>query len=280
MGLMAATVAGTPRPAAFLHSLAVSPEHRRLGIARAMRRWRLDRARTQLRDDIVVVASIQHGNEASLANARQWATQVLGPIVIGAAPIRPSARPPTGWIERPAHLDELSMAAARLNDFHAGHELWTPLTEEDLWARLVQSPFDTPMRQLWLAIDSSGNPLAGAMFRESFRVSVREIVAPRLAVHIASSVLRVLPRDRTIRLLTVGPMWFAPNREDAARSLLRSVAGSYAGRATHLGFALDPRGPLRRLFPRGPLAPSSRVWIAVTAPEPAAEDRPVAFPSY
>lgn len=71
-------VEGERRPCACLASLMVDPAYRRRGMARALTEWRLERAGP----DAVVVAAIQTGNVGSLANARHWATQIFGTLVL------------------------------------------------------------------------------------------------------------------------------------------------------------------------------------------------------
>jgi hypothetical protein len=93
---------------------------------------------------------------------------------------------------------------------------------------------------------------------------------------VLNPILRLLPADGRIALLDVGPLWFAPGRLDAARALLAGASQHWAGRATHLGFGHDPRGPVGPLLPSGPFAATSRIWIALGTPAAVSEDKPIA----
>jgi GNAT superfamily N-acetyltransferase len=75
-----------------LNSLQVHPDYRRRGVAAQLTDRRLRRATELAGDDVACVAYIQAGNTASLANARRWAAQVGGRLVVTPVPMR--RRPP------------------------------------------------------------------------------------------------------------------------------------------------------------------------------------------
>jgi predicted N-acetyltransferase YhbS len=276
MSYITVGIDGARARAALLHSLAVAPAHRGSGIARSLTAWLVARARADLGDGAPLVAGIQDGNDASIANARRFATQLLGPITIGGSPIRSRSRPGPDWDVGPAGPQELDVAARELNHFHRGHQLWADRSPEDLMAWLAFSPLGEPIHHVWLARDRAGSILAGALFTESFRTVVREVLTIPLLLRVINPVVKVLPADGRITLLDIGPLWFAPGRIDAARALLAGASRHWAGRATHLGFGHDPRGPIRPLLPSGPFAAASRIWIAVGMPRVVTEDRPIA----
>jgi predicted N-acetyltransferase YhbS len=250
-------------PAALLHSLAVAPAHRGRGIARRLTDWRVARARDDLDDRVTLVAGIQQGNDASIANARRWSTHLLGPMTIGALPIRRRTRPAKGWDVGPAQQDEIEAAAGELDRFHLGHQLWAGMSSGELRAWLAASPLDEPIHHVWLARDRAGSILAGALLTESFRIIVREVLTRPILLRAINPIVRLIPADGRIALLDVGPLWYAPGRLDAARALLAGASQHWAGRASHLGFGHDPRGPMRQLLPSGPFAAKSRIWIAL-----------------
>jgi predicted N-acetyltransferase YhbS len=267
---------GEPVTAALLHSLAVAPAHRGRGIARQLTDWRMARARADLGDRVPLVAGIQQGNDASIANARRWSTHMLGPITIGAAPIREGTRPPPDWDVSPVLPDELEAAARELNRSHLGHQLWAGTSSEALRAWMAESALDEPIHHVWVARDRSGSILAGALFTESFRIIVREVLTRPIMLRLLNPLIRLLPADGRIALLDIGPLWFAPGRLDAARALLVGASQHWAGRATHLGFGHDPRGPVGPLLPSGPFAATSRIWIALGTRAAVSEDKPIA----
>jgi GNAT superfamily N-acetyltransferase len=267
---------GEPVTAALLHSLAVAPAHRGRGIARQLTDWRVARVRADLGDHVPLVAGIQHGNAASIANARRWSTQLLGPMTIGAAPIRSRARPSPDWDVGPAQPNELEPAARELNRFHIRHQLWAGTNSEALLAWMATSPLDQPIHHVWVARDRAGSLLAGALFTESFRIVVREVLTRPMLLRLLNPILRLLPADGRIALLDIGPLWFVPGRFDAARALLAGAGQHWAGHATHLGFCHDPSGPVGPLLPSGPFAATSRIQIALGWHGAVSEDRPLA----
>jgi GNAT superfamily N-acetyltransferase len=262
--------------AALLHSLAVAPAYRRRGIARRLTDWLVSRARADLGEGAPLLAGIQHGNDASVANARRFATHLLGPITIGALPIRSRARPSSDWAVSPARPLELEAAAFALNRFHHGHQLWPGTTPEELTSWLAQSPVSEPIHHVWLARDRAGNILAGAQFTESFRTVVREVLTLPPLIRAINPLVKIVPADGRIKLLDIGPLWFERGQIDSARALLAGASQHWAGRASHLGFGHDPRGPTRPLLPSGPFAASSRLWIAVGGAGIRADDQPIA----
>src|SRR5581483_4276774 len=111
---------GERYPSAMLASLMVHREHRRRGIARALTDWRLER----IGPDAVVVAAIQTGNEGSFANARRWATQVLGKLVVPLFRVTDSYSGPE--IREPATDAEWDAYADGLARFESGWNLRKP----------------------------------------------------------------------------------------------------------------------------------------------------------
>ena len=89
---------------ALLSTLRVHPDYRRRGIAARLTDWRLRRAAELAGHDVVVVAYIQAGNTASVGNARRWATQVGGRLIVTPVPMRrrPPPRPRAGLTVKPA----------------------------------------------------------------------------------------------------------------------------------------------------------------------------------
>lgn len=79
---------------ALLSALQVHPTHRRQGIAAALTRSRIDRARALAGPDVVLLANIQHGNAGSLANARRWASWTSPPALTAPVPMRRRPRGP------------------------------------------------------------------------------------------------------------------------------------------------------------------------------------------
>ena len=203
-----------------LYALAVHPDRRRRGIARALTDWRLALARERHGEEVVVLASIQTGNAGSVANARAWARQVFGATV--QIPHRVRGRPPVlGSLDvRAPEGEEWAQAAAGLNAFYAGANLHVPAAAAGLQAWAAASPFPTPFRHYRVAVDR-GEVVAGVEVVEQsrlFRIRV-ERVPPLLRV----LAIGVLPAGDVLEQALALHLWHAPGRAAAGRTLWEAV---------------------------------------------------------
>ena len=82
-----------PYPAAHLENLKVRHDVRRKGLGAQLAEWRIQEARRRFGGDGIIATGIESSNTASLATARRWSTQLLGPLRIVIA--RVSTKPPT-----------------------------------------------------------------------------------------------------------------------------------------------------------------------------------------
>ena len=95
------TVAGQPYPTAHLENLKVRRDLRRQGLGARLAAWRIEEAERRFGGEGVLTAAIESSNAASIATARHWASQLVGPVRLRIA--RPSATPPhqRGLVVRP-----------------------------------------------------------------------------------------------------------------------------------------------------------------------------------
>jgi len=269
-------VGGQLRPYALLGSLAVHVEHRRQGIGAALARWRIERATELSGPGTVLVAEIQAGNVASLANARTWADQLVGRLVVAPMPVRSRPpRPRTGVTVRPVEPGELSEVADRLGAFTAHHDLARPHTGETLAAWLASSPLPEPVNHYLVATDPAGRLVAGMGLREAGRLSSMRIHRMPVAVRLANLALQVVPRDGVMRNLEVDKVWFAPGHAGAARQLWETARWDLRRHSTGLVATYDADGPLRRVLRTPPWMPTTSFTMAVRSPVPIAPGRVV-----
>ncbi|MFD0746467.1 GNAT family N-acetyltransferase [Phytohabitans flavus] len=176
-----------------LGALAVHPAHRRRGVATALARHRIQLATESAGEDVLVLANIQAGNEASTAAARWWATGSAGQMTVIPVPMR--RRPPRGrpdLLIRPAEEADLEQIAAALlgRGYDLGHR-WDP---ERLRSWLAASPLPQPVNHYLVATDRSGRLLAGLGLREEGRLQSLVVRHAPLSIRLANRVLHVIPR--------------------------------------------------------------------------------------
>lgn len=258
---------------ALLSSLQVHPDHRRRGIATRLTDWRLRRAGELAGEDVTAVAYIQAGNTASLANARRWATQVGGRLVVTPVPVRRRPpRPRAGLTVRPAEGAELAEVAAAIDASYAGRNFARRWDEARLARWLAASPFPDPVNHYLVAADRSGRLLAGLGLREEGRISSLVIGHMPARLRAVNAVLRVVPPDGRMRNLIVDKAWFVPGQLEAARHLWEVTRWEWRGAGTSLLLTHDPRSPLHDVVAARPWLPTTSATVAVRAPRPMREE--------
>lgn len=259
------------RPLALLHSLAVHPQWQRRGIATALTRWRL--AAVEEHDPAsIAVAAIQEGNTGSEANARSWATQVLGHLTVAPTPVvrRPPPRNHAVSV-RPARLvdpDELQQIAAGFHAFCANHLLAPSISPVDLQRWAAIELHGRPLNSYFVATDGADRIVGGLGIEREAALSSLEIIRMPGLTRAASRLLRVVPADGMLRNLNVKMAWFAPGHEATARHLWQSVRFHTHADGTTLVTTLAHESPLRQMLRTPPWAPRTSLRIVAKAPEP------------
>jgi predicted N-acetyltransferase YhbS len=259
---------------AALGSLMVHPAHRRQGIAKAVTRWRIDRAGP----DAVVLAGIQTGNAGSFANAKRWATQIFGKLVLPGFRVKSGGSPPRGLeIREPESDSEWEQAAEGLAHFERGWNLRIPKTRERLQER-SEAAFQGERYQRYLIALERGRIVGGFELFEGARLQSLVFEHVPVPLRLLNVVLRVLPRDGDLRANTVSSIWWAQDRDDVARALWRHAQSAAAESGNAIGTQLDPRGPLRKFVPMRPWTVKAEISVAVRSPVPLSEDRLLSAP--
>lgn len=262
-------IEGELRRCASLTSLMVHPAHRRRGVARALTTWRLDRAGP----DTVVLAGIQEGNEGSLANARAWATQIVGALELPVFRVRRGGETPPGLeLREPRDDSEWDAAAEGLAAFERGWNLRKPRSGSELRRRSALTLHGERVQRYFVALER-GRVVGGLELFEGNRLQTMVFEHVPASLRALDLLLGVLPRDGELRASSLSCAWFLPAREDVARALW-SFAGSIAAAAGNaLSAGLDPRGPLRELVPMKPWTPKGRLALAIRSPVALSEER-------
>lgn len=166
----------------------------------------------------------------------------------------------------PLGEDEFAAFAAGLNAFSESANFYQPAAAQDLEQLCRRSPLHSPFRHLYTAVDSRGRLLAGLVAMEEYRIKQMEVHGLAGRLRLLNRLLRFLPPDGTVRELYLDHLWYAPGQEEAARQLVQTVRWIWHGRATIITVLIDPRGPLRRIFPTRPWSMVTRTSIAVHGP--------------
>ena len=267
------TVAGRPYPTAHLENLKVRADLRRQGLGARLAAWRIAEAEKRFGGEGVVTAAIESSNEASIATARRWASQLVGPVSLRIA--RPSATPPKerGLVVRPLRDGDAEEVLAGVTAFHAGHDLVPIVSASRLAASLADTPLGEPIRQYRVVVAPDGSIVAGAGVSERFKLMTDHIDHMPLPLAVVGRLAGTDPA-RTGRSAPSSCSWPGTHR---AASMLPASSGtrsatSGANRVTSVIGLADPRSTLIEAFQVGRM-PGPKVELVVPVREPC-PDRP------
>ena len=241
-------VGGRAYPSAHLENLKVRQDVRRQGLGARLAAWRIEEARRRFGGEGIIAAGVEATNSASLATARRWSTQVLGPVRIVIA--RTSSKPPSnrGIEVRPVADGDIDAVVDALSTFYVGHDMVPRQTPARFAASLAPTRLGEPIRAYRVAVASDGTLLAGAGITERFKLMTDHIDAMPRPLALLGRVTGFLPADRIIRSIEVGLAWHAPGRVDAARGLWDAIRFEWRDRANTVVGLADPRGSLIEAF--------------------------------
>ena len=268
------TIGGRTYRSAFLENLKVRGDLRRQGLGGRLAAWRIAEAERRAAGELVVMTVMDSTNEGSLATARQWATQILGPINVRIARMGGAMRAHEGIQVRPLEEADVPAVISGARSFFADFDLVPVVTPDLLRAMLATTSLGEPIRQYRVAVGPDGTILAGAGIGERYKVMVDRIDRIPLPLAVLGRLTGILPADRTLRTIELFLTWHLPARADAAHVLWDTIRAEWRGRATGVGALVDPRSSLMEAFPVGRLpGPRIELSVAVRTPTPIAEER-------
>jgi predicted N-acetyltransferase YhbS len=269
-------VGGRTFPGARLENLKVRHDVRRHGLGGRLARWRIDEARRRFGGEGVIATEIDATNEGSLATARKWSTDILGPVRIVIARVGANAPRADGPRVRPIEDDDFEAVVERVNAFYEGVTLYPPQTPESLRSHLDAAILDEPVRGYRVALDRDGTIVAGALVTERFKVMTEVIERIPSPLALIARVVPLIPPDRVIRSIELSLAWHAPGRVDAARALWDAVRYEWRDTATNVAASVDPGGTLVQAFASGRfLMPKVELLAPILSPVPFDRARPV-----
>lgn len=260
-------------PSVLLHSLAVHPQWRRMGIAKALTSRRLAIA-DESGPGAVVIAGIQVGNSGSMANTRSWATETLSPLVVTPVPMR--RRPPAnlpGVTVREAVPADAARIAACLAETYDGSDLGPPYTPEFVESWLGREYAGSPMSHYLVAADASGRLLAGIGVEHQPRLMTLHVESLPRSIALINLLVRVVPADREMRNLPVVMPWHRAGAVDVGRNVWQQARWQWRRHGTAAVLAIDARSPLNDMLQRPRWLPSTEITIVVRSAVPPAPDR-------
>jgi predicted N-acetyltransferase YhbS len=267
-----------PSMAAHLMNLKVHHDVRQQGLGTRLAQWRIDEARRRFgARGGIVTTGIDATNAASLATARHWATQMLGPVRVVIA--RVSSEPPRlrGLVVRSLDDAEVEVVAAGATKFYDRFQLAPTQTPSTLASILAApDPQVGAFRHYRVAAMSDATIVAGGMVTERFKLMEDHLDRIPRALELLGRIVPVFPPDRVIKSIEVGLAWHAPGRVDALRDLWDAIRYEWHDRATHVVAQADPRSSLIVGLHVGPtIVPRVQLMIPVQSPDPIDETRPV-----
>jgi GNAT superfamily N-acetyltransferase len=257
-------IEGERHPSATLGSLMVHPAHRRRGVAMALTEWRLE----HVGPDAVVLALIQTGNDGSVANARKWATQIFGTLIVPVLPTADRYSGPT--VLEPESDDEWDAYAEGLAAFERGWNLRTPETGASLRERSSKRVAGERIHRACIAVEH-GRVVGGIELFEGGRLQTIVIEHLPLELRVITSVLRMLPPGGELKEIATSRFWF--ERDDVGVSLWEYARAQGGEHANSLSTQFDPRGPLSAVVRVKPWTPKGKAVVAVRSPVPLDEER-------
>ena len=260
-------------PFALIGNLVVHPDYRNHGLVESLVDWQVSNARARLGPQGVLLANYQRSNLAYDRLFRRWLKDRVGPLdyhILRALPDPPHPRDPAAAsiTAGPLAEDEYEQFAGQLNAFYAGHNFHLPASAQTLVELVGRTPFTSPIRHAYAAVDSRGNLLAGLVVNEEYRVRELEIRSLPLALSLLNRVARHIPEDGIVREVLLDHIWFEEGHARAALHLIDTVRWIWANRATSFSILIDPRGPLKALFPTRPWSVITRTVLACAGPRP------------
>jgi predicted N-acetyltransferase YhbS len=270
------TVGGRVLPSAHLENLKVHHDVRRQGLGSRLATWRIEEAHRRFGGEGVITTGIEISNTGSLATARRWSTQTLGPIHVVVARVLSRAPVMRGITVRPIVDGDLEAVVLGMNGFYAGYDLYPPQTATGLTASLEPTTLGIVHRQYRVAVRDDGTVVAGAQVNERFKLLTDHLERIPRALALASRVAPLIPRDGVIRSVELTLAWHASGEQAAGRHLWDAIRHEWRDRATHAAGNADPRGPLFDMLHVGPtMIPKIRLMIPVQSPTPLDEARPI-----
>lgn len=264
---------GEPAPFALIGNLVVHPDFRNHGLVDQLVDWQVRGARERIGAQGIMLANYQRSNLAYDRVFRRYLNDRAGPLEYHPLRALPDAPPQTavgsGSVSAgPLAENEFEAFASHLNEYYADYNFHQPASAQSLEALVRRSPFASPIRHAYTAVDGQGNLLAGLIVNEEYRVRELEIRSLPRVMAALNRVIHHVPEDGSVREILLDHLWFRPGHQRSAQHLIDTVRWIWSNRVTTVSAMIDPRGPLKELFPSRPWSVVARVVLTASGPRP------------
>jgi GNAT superfamily N-acetyltransferase len=260
-------------PFVILDSLKVDEQFRKQGLGTQLAQWRVEYARQQFGDDVVLLSGTSTDNIASQNTMKKWCQEFTDPIPFNL--LRTTSRKPNdvqGITIRDVQPDEYEAFAHTQNTFYKDYNLYIPVSEKRLTKDVANSPVNQPIIRHIVAVTDDGNLVAGVSARYRGDLMIDKI-SPPTPLRIANIFLRLLPPDGILRDVTLRGLWYADGQDTHAQYLLDMMRYLYHDKTNTIGFIVDTRSPLAALVKRNRFLPLPKLIYSIKGPTLLERDR-------
>jgi GNAT superfamily N-acetyltransferase len=258
---------GQTYPCAYLENLKVRSDARRRGLGRQLAEWRIREARRRFGAEGIIVAGVDETNAASLATARTWASQILGPLRVVVGRTTRTAPDLAGLTVRELDGNDLDEVAEATNAFYADANLYPRQSAERLRRTLANSDPGGHLRVYRVAVTDGGLVVAGALVTQRYKLITDRIGRLPAPMAFVGRLLSLLPPDGVIRTCEVAMAWHAPGQLQSGRRLWQAILHEWHGKATHVDAVIDPRSGAAAMC-RADRAPGPRLRLMAPVHSP------------
>jgi hypothetical protein len=230
----------------------------------------IDQARKLHGTEILFLASIQEGNEASLRAAETWATQIIKGRTryLFARTVIRSPKPRSGLKIRTSEAHDWTTFAEGTTLFRRQAEFAPELSADDLKVLHERQPFGFPLQTALVAVNAADRPVAGLSVVFDGLVETGLYPDLPMPLRLLNRILRFTPSNGVLKPLSVRDLWHDPGYEDAALDLWRAATWQFRDKGNRLMAAVDPKSPLAEVLPKSSFLPFDGGLLALAADKP------------
>ena len=256
-------------PLAFLDGLKVHKDFRGNGLGYQIASWRIQKAKAELGDHCVIATGMLHDNHASHAVASKWCREFAeSAIDICITPTL--TKPPkqiAGILIREIEHREFEEFATKQNNLYRQYNLFPPDNPASIANALDVSVEGKKPYRYFVAVDTSGNLLAGAKTWARGLLNSDTINNLPAALRAVNKLAHLLPSDYTIRDVTVSGLWYETGQIKVAQTLWETMRWACRDQGTTLATGCDSRDPVRNVVNLKPWhQPRPKITFAIHGP--------------